>query len=99
MKNEKPQYKPYDKRSDLNDLVCPNCGNEVDSKYYNEITKLIKCPECKHVFVFDDSHTTTAETSETILKENTANQLGPGTLYLVAFILLIVALLILSFVN
>lgn len=46
-------YKPQDKNSILEELVCPNCGLDVPESQYNEITQLINCTNCEFVFAFN----------------------------------------------
>lgn len=52
MQDQNGQYKPLNKNVDLNDLVCPKCGNDVPAEQYNEVTQLIKCGECDNIFAY-----------------------------------------------
>lgn len=98
MKEGKPQYRPTDKRSNPDDLVCPNCGNDVARDYYNPITNLIKCPECNHLFVYDENPDINNEKTFQSSKPTDKN-LKSSNLFFIAFILLLLALIILAIVK
>ncbi len=103
MKDEKPQYKPQNHRTNIEDLVCPKCGNDVLKEQYNDVTQLIKCLECDNVFAYlgaANQNEISTEIQPTNIDTIPTDQKSTnGSPYLIGFVVILLIILVLWYLR